>query len=42
MIQIEVSNVMHTGSSIYVSSNPDRCYYEDNTVYIESDLLTFE
>ena len=42
MIQIEASSVMHTGSSIYVSGNPDRCYYEDNTVYIESDLLTFE
>ena len=42
MVQIEVSSIMHTGSSIYVSGNPDRCYYEDNTVYIESDLLTFE
>ena len=42
MIQIEASSVMHTGSSIYVSGNPDRCYYEDNTVYLESDLLTFE
>ena len=42
MIQIEASSIMHTGSSIYVSGNPDRCYYEDNTVYIESDLLTFE
>ena len=42
MIQIEASSVMHTGSSIYVSGNPDRCYYEDSTVYIESDLLTFE
>lgn len=42
MIQIEASSIMHTGSSIYVSGNPERCYYEDNTVYIESDLLTFE
>ena len=42
MIQIEAASIMYTDSSIYVSGNPDRCYYEDNTVYIESDLLTFE
>ncbi len=42
MTQIEASSIMHTGSSIYISGNPDRCYYEDNAVYIESDLLTFE
>ena len=42
ILQIERSNIMHTGSSLYISGNPDRCYYEEDTVYIESDILTLE
>ena len=42
ILQIEISNIMHTGTSLYISGNPDRCYYEEDTVYIESDILTFE
>lgn len=42
ILQIETSSIMHTGSTIYVSGNPDRSYYEGDTVYIESETITFE
>lgn len=41
LIKLEPLKVVVTDTTIYVSGDPERCYYEGDTVYIESDLITY-
>lgn len=41
LLKLEPLNAVVTGNTMYVSGNPERCYYEGDTVYIESDLITY-
>lgn len=41
LLKLEPLNMVVTGSTMYVSGDPERCYYEGDTVYIESDLITY-
>lgn len=41
MDEIQVSSVMYTGSSIYISGKPDECYQDENTIHLKTDKLTY-
>lgn len=41
LLKLEPLKVAALGVTIQVSGDPERCYYEGDTVYIKSDLITY-
>ena len=41
LLKLEPLKVVTLGDAIYVSGDPERCYYEGDTIYIKSDLITY-
>lgn len=41
LLKLEPLKVATSDVTIYVSGDPERCYYEGDTVYIKSDLITY-
>ena len=41
LLKLEPLKVVALGDAIYVSGDPERCYYEGDTIYIKSDLITY-
>ena len=41
LLKLEPLKVDTSDVTIYVSGDPERCYYEGDTVYIKSDLITY-
>lgn len=41
LIKLEPLKVVTSDDTIYVSGDPERCYYEGDTIYIKSDLITY-
>lgn len=41
LLKLEPLKVVASGVTIQVSGDPERCYYEGDTVYIKSDLITY-
>ena len=41
LLKLEPIKVVTLGDAVYISGDPERCYYEGDTVYIKSDLITY-
>lgn len=41
LLKLEPLKVATSDVTIYISGDPERCYYEGDTVYIKSDLITY-
>ena len=41
LLKLEPLKVVTLGDAVYISGDPERCYYEGDTVYIKSDLITY-
>lgn len=41
LLKLEPIKVVTSGDAVYISGDPERCYYEGDTVYIKSDLITY-
>lgn len=40
LLKLEPLNIIHTGDTIYVTGDPERCYQDGDILYIESENIT--
>jgi len=41
LIKLEPLKIVVLSDVVYVLGDPERCYYEEDVAYIESDLITY-